>query len=123
MKASELIAFVDAVKPNAFSYKMKISWLNEVEGMVWTDIMLRHPASFVSYKVDEDVELSTKPPHAKIYSTYLSAMIDYHNGEYDKYETTKALFNECFGNYMRWYANEFSPADNLEESETEYVNI
>ena len=40
MKLKEVMDFVDAVKPNTFSNAEKTVWINEVEGMVQTDIML-----------------------------------------------------------------------------------
>ena len=113
MKISNLIALVDSVKPNAFSEGIKISWLNDVWGKVWTEIYLRDSADFVPYVKGEDAELTLKPPHNKMFVTYLSAMIDFHNGEYDKYQNTMAAFNDEFSAYMRWYALTERPADNL----------
>ena len=113
MKISDLIVLVDIVKPNSFSKKTKISWLNDVEGMVWTQIYLRDPVDFVGYDDVVDKELGVKPPHHRIYSSYLCAMIDFANGEYDKYQNTMVQFNEQFGAYSRWYALNFRPADNI----------
>lgn len=40
MTVGECIAFVDEIKPNSFSKRAKVMWLNEIEGMIQTDIML-----------------------------------------------------------------------------------
>ncbi len=116
MKISELVAFVDLIKPNSFGTATKIMWLNEVEGMVWTDIMLLSPLEYKPYTYDEttgagNVELLVSVPHSKLYGEYLSAMIDYHSGEYDKYQNTMTMFNNTFGEYARWYAMHYRPAD------------
>lgn len=116
MKVSEIIAFVDAIKPNAFPASAKVAWLNEVEGMVWTEIMLLSPLEFKPYTYDdstgeEDAELLVSPPHNKLYNTYLCAMIDFANGEYDRYQNTMTLFNAHFSEFMRWYATHYRPAD------------
>lgn len=116
MKVSELISFVDAIKPNAFPVSAKVAWLNEVEGMVWTEVMLLSPLEFVPHTYDDstgegDADLLVVPPHSKLYNTYLCAMIDFANGEYDKYQNTMTLFNAHFSEFMRWYATHYRPAD------------
>lgn len=116
MKVSELISFVDIIKPNAFPVSAKVAWLNEVEGMVWTEVMLLSPLEFVPHTYDDstgegDADLLVVPPHSKLYNTYLCAMIDFANGEYDKYQNTMTLFNAHFSEFMRWYATHYRPAD------------
>jgi parallel beta-helix repeat protein len=49
MKISEIINFVDDIKSNAFSAEQKTVWLNEIEGMAQTDVMLLAPSSLISY--------------------------------------------------------------------------
>ena len=54
-------------------------------------------------------------PHDKIYWAYLTAMIDFANGEYNKYQNTMQMFNSFFGEFMRWFALNYRPADTHEE--------
>ena len=42
---------------------------------------------------------------------YLEARVDYANGEYDKYQNTMQMFNAFFGEFVRWFATIYSPAD------------
>lgn len=49
MKLSELIAYVDAVKPNSFDTPTKTIWINEIEGMIQTDVMLLAAADVRTY--------------------------------------------------------------------------
>ena len=40
MTAQEIIAAVDAVKPNAFDNASKLRWLNALEGRIHTEVRL-----------------------------------------------------------------------------------
>ena len=201
MKLTDVIAYCDRIKPNAFSDADKAGWLSEAEGLVYTEIFLLMPGEFrpfvlaasytaeglcfpeadlirlkspipdgfsvgglikltvdqtaaaslyadnsgtAEYKILEisadgceirveaefsdtgregdpalwaldfdgtGVELAVRPPHDKLYAAYLTAMIDFANGEYNKYQNSMQLFNLAFGEYARWYADNFRPAD------------
>ena len=103
----------DEIKPNAFSEEVKTSWVNEAEGMVQTEVMLVAIEDVITYSWEKDkgTELLVRPPHDKLYWTYLTAMIDFANGEYNKYQNTMQLFNAYFSEYMRWFAERYRPAD------------
>ena len=115
MKLKDVIKLADEIKPNAFSNEVKTLWLNEVEGLVMTEVLLLtvHDVAVYAYTYSkhENTTMMAKPPHDKIYTVYLCAMIDFHNGEYDKYQNTMQMFNAYFSEYMRWYAREYRPAD------------
>lgn len=131
MTIKEAIERADKTKPNAFSNDDKVQWLNEVEGMVQTQVFLFAPAQIITYGAYDDeknTSLLVTPPHDKIYPAYLVAMIDYHNGEYDRYQNTHQMFNAHFGEFMRWFAAVYRPADtHTELYETEqpdlYANV
>lgn len=59
-----------------------------------------------------DVELIAMPPHDKLYWHYVAAMIHFANADYDRYQNTLALYNTSLGEFMRWYAMNYRPADN-----------
>ena len=194
MKLTDVIGYVDRIKPNAFTDEDKARWLSEVEGLVWTEVFLLAPEEFRPYVMsasytaagvcypdehtarllspipdefsvggkitisggvlyagnageyrikaisadgceitvyevfaatgrEEDTGttafafdgseavLMVRSPHDKIYAAYLTAMIDYANGEYNKYQNTMQMFNGYWGEYCRWYARTFRPAD------------
>lgn len=104
MTITQLIAYADTVKPNAFDTATKTIWINEIEGMVQTDVMLIASDDIVQYDA-EDIEetLLVEPPHDKLYRTYLCAMIDFHHGEYDRFNNAMLLFNRQYSEYMEWY--------------------
>ena len=56
-------------------------------------------------------ELLVEPPHSKLYAEYVMARIDYANGEYDKYDNSMQMFNAFWGEFSRWFARMYRPAD------------
>ena len=108
-----VIDMVDEIKPNAFSNEAKTQWLNECEGLVQTEVLLFASEEIITYHydADKDKELLAQPPHDKIYWAYLTAMIDFANGEYNKYQNTMQVFNSFFSEFMRWFALNYHPAD------------
>lgn len=119
-----VLEMIDSIKPNAFSDEAKTAWINEVEGLVQTEVFLLAVEDVVQYRWPEDsgATLLAKPPHDKIYWVYLSAMVDFANGEYDKYANTMQMFNQFFGEYMRWYARTYNPADGEAEVKGYYLS-
>ena len=196
MKLTDVIAYVDRIKPNAFTDADKARWISEVEGLVYTEVFLLRPGEFRPYVLaashtaegacfpepdmirlrspipdefsvggllkltggslyaanssntkrriraisadgceiwldaefpatglDPDTEdwsltfdgtevvLAVRPPHDKLYAPYVTAMIDFANGEYNKYQNTFQMFNAFWGEYCRWYSRTFRPAD------------
>lgn len=116
-----VIEYVDEIKPNAFSNEAKTQWVNECEGLVQTEVLLLADTELISYSynTDKDKELLVKHPHVKIYWAYLTAMVDFANGEYNKYQNTMQMFNAFFGEYMRWFALWYHPADTHGENDGE----
>lgn len=116
-----VIEYVDEIKPNAFSNEAKTQWVNECEGLVQTEVLLLADTELISYSydIDKNKELLVKHPHVKIYWAYLTAMIDFANGEYNKYQNTMQMFNAFFGEYMRWFALWYHPADTHGENDGE----
>ena len=67
-------------------------------------------------------ELLISAPYHKIYYTYVMAMIDFANGEYNKYQNSMALFNSFFDCFTRWYAQNYRPADGESAARGYYVS-
>ena len=112
-KIYNVLRYVDDIKPNRFTDDTKVQWLNEVEGYIQTEVMMLALADVVQYDPEAHMhtDLLVKPPHDKLYALYLCAMIDFANGEYDKYANTMQLYNEFLGEYIGWYTLHFRPAD------------
>ena len=58
-----------------------------------------------------ETELIISTFHNKLYRSYLIAMIDYANGEYDKYNNTMQMFNRELSEFTEWYARTYDPAN------------
>lgn len=113
MTITQVIEYCDRVKPNAFDEAQKVAWINDVEGFVQTNIHILEPEDMIMYEWPEDqnTQLLVQEPHSKIYRAYVSAMIDYENGEFNKYQNSMELYNEFLGEYINWYAGRYRPAD------------
>ena len=113
MTVGELFAYVDDIKPNAFTAEQKMIWLNELEARIQKDVLLRWRGEWEQYRWPEDKDVSPllDPPDDAMYRHWLEAMIDYANGEYDKYQNTAALFNQVWNSFVARFATRYRPAD------------
>ena len=117
MTLGQVIRMVDGMKPNAVPDELKTQWISEVEGMVQTQVMLVLPSQIVEYQwpADQDKELLVGAPHSKIYWSYLAAMIDFANQEFDLYANSMQMFNAHWSEFQRWFLRMYHPADEHEE--------
>lgn len=129
MKLREAIERVDEIKPNAFSSAVKTDWINALEGRIAADVLLLAPAEIAqlryAYPADQNTELLIDPPHDDIYTLWLAAKIDEANGEYNKYQNTMQIYNEHFGDFVRWFASTWDPAQGYisEEARASYGTL
>ena len=120
MKIQEAIDWADEMKPNAFTSKVKLAWLNALEGRIAADVFLMAPAEIAVLRYTEEdmgAELLVAPPHDDIYTLWLQAKIDEANGEYNKYVNSMQIYNEHFGNFVRWFASLYEPAQGYRREE------
>lgn len=116
MKISKIIALADELKPNSLSDEIKVQYVNECEGLIQSEIALLPASDMITHSADDyDAETLIRAPHDKIYIAYLTAMIDFANGEYNKYANTIELFNAYSRELHRWYFAKVHPADLAEE--------
>lgn len=109
MTINKAIETVDRLKPNAYSLEEKMRWLSELDGQISEEILapLRGGAApFEPYDPmeDGDVELIAEGTYADIYIKYLCAQIDYHNGEWNRYNNSAAMYQaswDLYASYMR----------------------
>lgn len=113
-KFSEIIARVDDYKPNDFSEAVKLKWLTDLDGKIGLDVFLMDIAEIRARQLAHPEGMEMEPlvtfPHEDIYDLYLAAKIDYENGEYNRYQNTMAAYNEAYGNFVRWLARTYQPA-------------
>ena len=109
-KMNEVVERVDAVKPNAYSDEDKYRWIAALDGMVSVQVMGQAvPVTYVLPR-DADKVLLVVTPFDDIYELYVSAMIDFHNREYNNYNNTVLLFTERLDAYKAWYIRNHDPS-------------
>lgn len=120
MTIAEVLAYVDEVKPNTYDENIKIGWLSEVDGKVFNDVILTHEreaaedeelmTEFTAYTEDNEYqELLIPDTYADVYKHYLFAMIDYSNGESDRYTNSMIMYNSRYQEYTYWYNRTHKP--------------
>ena len=109
MTIIEAINRLDALKFNTYSQTDKIEWLSRLDSMVKRMIIDTHEGyqnvSFNGYTAETPLEtvLLVPAPYDEVYLRWMEAQIDYHNGEYDKYNNSIIMYNTAFESYAKYY--------------------
>lgn len=115
MTIYEVLAMVDEIQPNTFDEKVKMTWLSELDGRVFNDVVLEYEhelvddgegnmiePTFTAYD-DENQELIIPDIYADVYRHWLFAQIAYSNGETERYSNSMLMFNSSYQDYTKWY--------------------
>ena len=104
MTVNEAIEYTDSVKPNGYASDIKLRWLNEAEGFVQSEIMEVNTSDIKKYtESDMSKKLLVPEPYSCLYSFYMMAMIDFMNGDFDKYENSTQAYNNALRSYAKLY--------------------
>lgn len=109
MKLQAVLDMVGKIKPgNPYDTATKIQWLNELEGDIQSRLLNTAPQEIIQY-TEEDLEetLLIPVPYDKVYWMWVCAMIDFANGEYDKYQNTMQMVNDAYDKYAKWFHRKF----------------
>lgn len=115
MTILEAINTVDDLKHNAYERGHKIGWLSRLDTMIKKQIIDTHEGGndvpFTGYGYDTDIstELLVPAPYDEIYLRWMEAQIDFHNGEYDSYNSAIILFNTVYDAYQAFYTRNHMP--------------
>lgn len=115
MKIIEAITRLNALKFNTYTQSDKLEWLSRLDSMVKKHIIDTHEGAenvvFTGYddSTDLQTELLVPPPHDEMYLRWMEAQIDYHNGEYDKYNNAIIMFNTAYEAYQSFYTRNHLP--------------
>lgn len=128
MNAQEIINRADAERPNMIAPELKLKYLNEIEGIIFNEVILTHaneegaecpvhilPAEVQEETENEGTEVETEteeepedPPmlvpeaYEELYVYWLYTKIDIVNQEMDKYNNDRLMFDvsyRTFGDY------------------------
>ena len=95
MKICEAIHRADSLIPNSYDWVRKIEWLSEVEGLIHRRIICHYsnmPMPSYNEDTEADTVLVVPAPHDGLYVLWLEAKIAYYNGESERYENAKIMF-------------------------------
>lgn len=112
MTLEEALAVCDRAKPNQYSRAEKIRWLSDADGLIQREILdYSEPGEFAGYDEETPAEtvLLAPEPYCGIYEAYLSAQIDFHNGEFTRYQNSAQLYNSVFSALAGWYRRTHLP--------------
>jgi len=102
MTAGELIAQVDALRPNHYSVEEKLRWLQRIDGQILRELEETHEKrgeEIAAFPADytEETELRVGFPYdSELYTAYLFCQIDLHNGEIGKYNQSMSLLSAAW---------------------------
>ena len=115
MKIIEAINRIDDLKHNTYSQADKLRWLSTLDNMVKSHVIDTHEGaeevSFTGYDESTDIqtELLMPAPYDEAYLRWMEAQIDYHNGEYSKYNNAVEAFNAVYDGYKAYYNRTHMP--------------
>ena len=109
MTILEAITKIDTLKYNTYTNEDKVDWLSRLDAMIKRLIIDTHEGGetvkFDGYTemTDVDTVLLVPAPFDEVYLRWMEAQIDYHNGEYDKYNNAIIMYNTAFEAYANFY--------------------
>ena len=115
MKIIEAINRIDSLKHNTYSQNDKVAWLSRLDSLVKRLIIDTHEGgenvTFTGYddRTDPETELLVPAPFDEMYMRWLEAQIDYHNGEYDKYNNAILMYQTAYDGYANYYNRNHMP--------------
>lgn len=103
MTINKLLNKIRDEKPNSFGNERLIAFINEIETEVADQLRIA-PEDVPVYttSTDGDTELLATAPYDRLYVSYVKAMIDYANEEYDSYANNQAQHVQDFRDFVDW---------------------
>lgn len=115
MKIIEAINRIDSLKHNTYTNSDKVAWLSRLDSMVKKLVIDTHEGAddvtFTGYddSTDLQTELLIPEPFDEVYLRWMEAQIDYHNGEYGKYNNAILMYNTAYEAYQNYYNRTHMP--------------
>lgn len=115
MTILEAIDRVDNLKFNSYDNSDKVAWLSRLDNSIKNTIIDTHEGGeaivFTGYddSTDMNTVLLVPAPFDEVYLRWLEAQIDYHNGEFDKFNASIIMYNTAFDAYANFYKRNHMP--------------
>ena len=102
MTLRDLLNKISDEKPNSFTDAELISFVNEVEAEVAEELHIIDAPVYTDNTGDLDKILLVPAPYDRLYISYVKAMIDYTNEEYDSYANNQAQHVQDYRDFVDW---------------------
>lgn len=103
MTINKLLNKIRDEKPNSFGNERLIAFINEIEAEVADQLrMASSDVPTYTTETDGDTELLAEAPYDRLYVSYVKAMIDYANEEYDSYANNRTQHVQDFRDFVDW---------------------
>lgn len=115
MTIKDMMDQVDRLVPNQFEYADKLAWLNEVEGLIYQEVILTHNGAcyfhFDGYTTDTDpdTQLIAREPYCDVYRFFIEGKINQANGEMGRYNNAATAFNSVFQSFADFWNRTHMP--------------
>lgn len=113
---NDILERVDEKCPNSLSQRAKIHWLEELELQLWDKVYSRHEGKedvqLFRYESDEQAagaELSVPDPYSRLYEYSLQCIIHEVNGDIDRYNNARILYEDAYNDFSREWTQEHRP--------------
>ena len=121
MTLRDLLNKINDEKPNSFSEAKLISFVNEVEAEVAEELRVENVPVYEDNHTDLDKVLLVEAPYDRLYVSYVKAMIDYTNEEYESYANNQAQHVQDYRDFVDWVVRTGQAARN--NAVTRFRNI
>lgn len=102
MTLRDLLHKINEEKPNSFSEAKLISFVNEIEAEIAEELRIENKPVYEDNHTDLDKSLLLSAPYDRVYVSYVKAMIDYTNEEYDSYANNQAQHVQDYRDFIDW---------------------
>ena len=112
MSAGELLAAVDALRPNQYGAAEKLAWLRLLDGKLVSELLAPAGAAPLSPMPDYGADTALLAPFPydwALYTNWLFAQIDLHNAEIVKYNQSMTLFAAAWRELADFFNRRRSP--------------
>lgn len=116
MTIKDCIDIVDNLKPNQYTIRDKVMWLSFIEEIIINEVLKTHEGydgrydNFGGYTEDKlSVALIVPSPYDRLYTAFLTMKIDETNGETQRYNNSKTLYNTYMSEYRKYYNRTHMP--------------
>lgn len=104
MLTSTALAQSAALTGQVIDNAIRVQWLSEMDGKLALE--LRRDEEWTPYDPTEDIELLVPHPWDGLYVHYIAARTYLSNGEYDRYDPERELFEATLRDYKAYLRRE-----------------